>query len=56
MALAEAATESDAHKIGMEFTIELSAKLLADAAPGLHIFTLNQYRAASEVAKGAGLG
>jgi len=55
-ALAEAATETDAQKIGMEFTVELSAKLLAEEAPGLHIFTLNQYRAASEVAKGAGLG
>jgi 5,10-methylenetetrahydrofolate reductase len=39
----------------MDFTVELAAKLLKVGAPGLHIFTLNQYRAATEVARAVGL-
>ncbi|MEY4553848.1 MAG: hypothetical protein RL197_275 [Actinomycetota bacterium] len=54
--LTEAKTDEDAQKLGMEFTIDLAAKLLASGAPGLHIFTLNHHRAATEVALGAGLG
>lgn len=51
----ETASDVDARRIGMDFTIELGQKLLADGAPGLHIFTLNQSAAATELAKGVGL-
>ena len=49
------ASEDDARKIGMDYSIELSNGLLAAGAPGLHIFTLNFSKAALEVARGAGL-
>jgi methylenetetrahydrofolate reductase (NADPH) len=51
----EDADESSARKIGMDFTINLGAKLLDSGAPGLHIFTLNQSAAALELARGVGL-
>jgi methylenetetrahydrofolate reductase (NADPH) len=51
----EAATDLDAAKIGMEFTVELGNRLLAAGAPGLHIFTLNQSKAALELASATGL-
>lgn len=51
----DAANEVDARRIGMDFTIELGQKLLEGGAPGLHIFTLNQSAAATELAKGVGL-
>lgn len=54
--LAESSSDEDAQKLGMDFTIGLATELLAYGAPGLHIFTLNHHRAATEVALGAGLG
>ena len=51
----EGATDEEARRIGMDFTIELGKELLAKGAPGLHIFTLNQSVAAMELAKGVGL-
>lgn len=51
----EAADEETARRIGMDFTAELGRELLAAGAPGLHIFTLNQSAAASEIARATGL-
>ncbi|MEO0049204.1 MAG: hypothetical protein RL556_536 [Actinomycetota bacterium] len=52
LADADAAT---ARRIGMDYTLDLGAQLLAIGAPGLHIFTLNQQKAALELAEGVGL-
>lgn len=49
------ADEATARKIGMDFTIQLGRDLLAQGAPGLHIFTLNKAEAALELAAGVGL-
>jgi methylenetetrahydrofolate reductase (NADPH) len=49
------ADEATARKIGMDFTIQLGQELLAQGAPGLHIFTLNKAEAAIELAVGVGL-
>lgn len=51
----EGASDEDARRIGMDFTIDLGRQLLEKGAPGLHIFTLNQSVAAIELAKGVGL-
>lgn len=51
----EGSDDATAARIGMDFTIELGKSLLQAGAPGLHIFTLNQSAAASEVARGVGL-
>lgn len=53
--LSNATSEIEAQKIGMSFTVSLASKLLEGGAPGLHIFTLNQHRAATEVARSVGL-
>lgn len=49
------ADEATARRIGMDFTIQLGIDLLAQGAPGLHIFTLNKAEAALELAAGVGL-
>jgi methylenetetrahydrofolate reductase (NADPH) len=49
------ASEDEARIIGMDYSIELSTKLLEAGAPGLHIFSLNFSKAALEVARGCGL-
>ncbi len=49
------ATEADARKIGMEYTVQTSSELLNSGAPGLHIYTLNQSGAALEIASSVGL-
>jgi methylenetetrahydrofolate reductase (NADPH) len=49
------ADEATARKIGMDYSIELSRKLVEVGAPGLHIFSLNHHGAALELARGAGL-
>ncbi len=51
----ESANEAESRVIGMDFSIRLGAKLLEAGAPGLHIFTLNQSKAALELARGVGL-
>lgn len=51
----ENASETDAKKIGMDYSIKLANDLLQVGAPGLHIFTLNFSKAALEVARGCGL-
>ncbi len=48
----ESASDSESRRIGMDFSVQLGAKLLAAGAPGLHIFTLNQSKAALELARG----
>jgi methylenetetrahydrofolate reductase (NADPH) len=53
--LSGAASDAEAQKIGMDFTVGLALQLLEVGAPGLHIFTLNQHRAAIEVARSVGL-
>lgn len=53
--LSGAASDAEAQKIGMDFTVGLAVQLLEVGAPGLHIFTLNQHRAAIEVARSVGL-
>jgi methylenetetrahydrofolate reductase (NADPH) len=47
--------EDAAREIGMSYTIELGRELLAGGAPGLHIFALNQSKAATRVATEVGL-
>lgn len=54
-ALLTSKSDQEASEIGMDFTIELSKKLLEGGAPGLHIFTLNQSQAAKKLAESAGL-
>ena len=51
----ESADEATARSLGMEFTAQLGLELLAAGAPGLHIFTLNQSAAATEIAVATGL-
>lgn len=46
-----ASDEEQARDIGMAFTIDFAKALLADGAPGLHIFSLNHHRAAEELAR-----
>lgn len=51
----EAATDEEAKAIGMEFTIELARQLLVGGAPGLHVYCLNQSKAATELVRAVGL-
>jgi methylenetetrahydrofolate reductase (NADPH) len=53
--LAEAQTEEDARSIGMDFSTKLVNRLVDYGAPGVHIFTLNQHRAALELVKNSQL-
>jgi methylenetetrahydrofolate reductase (NADPH) len=53
--LRDAASEDAARAIGMDFSINLGLELLKAGAPGLHVFTLNQHKAALELAHGVGL-
>ncbi|MEN9604084.1 MAG: hypothetical protein RLZZ06_1069 [Actinomycetota bacterium] len=47
--------DAEAKSIGMAFSVELSKELLNRGAPGLHIFTLNQFTSANELITGIGL-
>lgn len=51
----EDASEAEARRIGMDFTINLGLQLLESGVPGLHIYTLNQSVATLELARGIGL-
>lgn len=53
--LANASDEVQARQIGMEFSIALGRELLDRGAPGLHVFTLNHHKAATELLEGIGL-
>ena len=55
LAKLEGATELEAKKIGLDYSVKLANDLLQAGAPGLHIFTLNFSKAALEVARGCGL-
>ena len=50
--LEEAVDDETARRIGMNFSIDFSKRLIAAGAPGLHIFSLNHHRAAEELARG----
>ncbi len=54
-ALMNANNDAEAREIGMEFSARLVRELVAGGSPGIHIFTLNQSKAAIELATSAGL-
>ena len=49
------ATPDDAHKIAVEAAVEMCDELLADGAPGLHLYCLNKSELALDVLSGVGL-
>ena len=49
--LISATDEDAAREIGMAYTVQLGRELLSAGAPGLHIFALNQSKAATRVAQ-----
>ena len=49
------ATPDDAHKIAVESAVEMCAELLADGAPGLHLYCLNRSDLALDVLTTVGL-
>lgn len=51
----ENASDEQARAIGMEYTVQFSRELLDRGAPGLHVFTLNQSKATSELVRAVGL-
>jgi methylenetetrahydrofolate reductase (NADPH) len=53
--LLNADDEHSAREVGMAFSAKLVRDLVAGGAPGVHIFTLNQSRAAIELARASGL-
>jgi methylenetetrahydrofolate reductase (NADPH) len=54
-ALLNASDEQKAREIGMSFSAQLVRDLVEGGAPGIHIFTLNQSKAAIELASASGL-
>ncbi len=55
LALMNAIDDAEAREIGMAFSAQLVSELVAGGAPGIHIFTLNQSKAAIELARSSGL-
>lgn len=53
--LNSAKDEMHAREIGMRFSVEFAKELIAISAPGIHIFTLNHYKAAAELLTEIGL-
>jgi methylenetetrahydrofolate reductase (NADPH) len=53
--LISAPDDDAAREIGMAYTVQLGRELLEAGAPGLHIFALNQSKAATRVAQEVGL-
>lgn len=53
--LLKAKNETEAREIGMAYSANLVRELIAGGAPGVHIFTLNQSKAAIELATASGL-
>jgi methylenetetrahydrofolate reductase (NADPH) len=45
----------DVIRVGVDVAVELGAKLLAEGAPGLHFYTMNQFAATLEICSALGL-
>lgn len=54
-ALQNASSDAQAREIGMAYSAALVRELVSGGAPGVHIFTLNQSKAAIELAVASGL-
>jgi methylenetetrahydrofolate reductase (NADPH) len=52
---AAAGDPTEVHRVGVEMATELFGKLLAEGAPGLHFYTMNQYASTIEVCAALGL-
>jgi methylenetetrahydrofolate reductase (NADPH) len=53
--LDEARDDAHGREIGMEFSANLARELIAEGAPGIHIFTLNHHKATLELLGAIGL-
>ena len=47
--------DQSTREIGMAFSIDFAKRLISGGAPGVHVFTLNQHLAATELVKGIGI-
>jgi methylenetetrahydrofolate reductase (NADPH) len=54
--LQAASTPANVRRVGVEVATELAAQLLADGAPGLHLYTLNRSTATREIHAALGFG